>query len=164
MYSRRLIFRHALVSVSFVLLYLLLNRPEVIFISRIGFAAWYPAVGLVMALLLGVNPWYGMLVCFANAFAGRLIYAQPVMSFSATLGAAGGAVCYGAAAYLLRGPLQVDLGLRRRRDVVRYVFVSASAAAGATIFGVASLIADHSITWGECKSSALGWFWATPSA
>jgi diguanylate cyclase (GGDEF)-like protein/PAS domain S-box-containing protein len=158
MYSRRLIFRHALVSVSFVLLYLLLNRPEVIFISRIGFAAWYPAVGLVMALLLGVNPWYGMLVCFANAFAGRLIYAQPVMSFSATLGAAGGAVCYGAAAYLLRGPLQVDLGLRRRRDVVRYVFVSASAAAGATIFGVACLIADHSITWGECKSSALGWF------
>ena len=68
------------------------------------------------------------------------------------------AVCYGAAAYVLRGTLQIDLGLRRRRDVVRYVLVSATAAAGATIVGVACLVADHSITWGEYKSSALGWF------
>src|SRR6202140_4363796 len=158
MHSQRLIFRHALVSLSFVLLYLLLNRPEVIFLSRIGFVAWYPAVGLVMALLLGVSPWYALLACFADAFASRVIYVQPVMSFSNTVGAVGSAICYGSAAYVLRGPLQIDLGLRRRRDVVRYVFVSATAAAGATIFGVACLIADHSVTWGEYKSSALGWF------
>jgi hypothetical protein len=61
---QRQIFRHALVSISFVLLYLLLNRPEIIFISRIGFVAWFPATGLVMALLLGVSPWYALLVCF----------------------------------------------------------------------------------------------------
>src|ERR1700692_4038348 len=113
--SQRLIFRHALVSISFVLLYLLLNRPEVIFISRIGFTAWYPAIGLSMALMLGVSPWYALLVCFAGAFAGRVIYAQPVVSFSNTVGAAGIAICYGAAAYILRGPEQIDLGLRRRR-------------------------------------------------
>ena len=158
MHSRRLIFRHAPVSLSFVLLYLLLNRPEVIFISRIGFVAWYPAIGLVMALLLGLSPWYALLVCFADAFAGRVIYAQPVMSFSDTVGSVGIALCYGTAAYVLRGPLQIDLGLRHRRDVVRYVFLSATAAAGATIFGVACLIADHSIAWGEYKSSAVGWF------
>jgi diguanylate cyclase (GGDEF)-like protein/PAS domain S-box-containing protein len=158
MHSRRLIFRHALVSISFVLLYLLLNRPEVIFLSRIGFVAWYPAIGLVMALLLGVSPWYALLVCLADALAGRVIYAEPVMSFSNAVDAVGIAACYGAAAYVLRGPLQINLGLRRRRDVVRYVFVSATAAAGATIIGVACLIADHSITWGEYKSSALGWF------
>ena len=88
----------------------------------------------------------------------RVIYAQPATSFSSTIGAVGIAVCYGAAAYVLRGPLQIDLGLRRRRDVVRYVLVSATAATGATIIGVACLIADHGITWGEYKSSALGWF------
>src|ERR1700688_4221590 len=158
MYSRRLIFRHALVSVAFVLLYLLLNQPEVIFISRIGFTAWYPAIGLVMALMLGVSPWYALAVCFSAALAARAIYAQPVMSFGGMVDAVGVAVCYGVAAYVLRGPLQIDLGLRRRRDVVRYVLVSATAAAGATIIGVACLIADHSITWGEYKSSALGWF------
>lgn len=158
MYSRRSLVRHALVSLSFVLLYLLLNRPEVIFFSRVGFVAWYPAIGLVMALLLGVSPWYALLACLADTFAGRVLYAQPVMSFSNTLGAAGIAISYGAAAYLLRGPAQIDLGLRRRRDVVRYVLASAAAAVGATIIGVACLIADHSITWSEYKSSALGWF------
>ena len=53
--SRRSIFRHALISLSFLLLYLLLNRPEVMLFSRIGFVAWYPATGLVMALLLGIS-------------------------------------------------------------------------------------------------------------
>src|SRR5437899_7398635 len=142
MHSRRLIIRHALVSLSFVLLYLLLNRPEVIFFSRVGFVAWYPAIGLVMALMLGVSPWYALLVCFADAFAGRVIYSEPVMSFSNTIDAAGIAICYGAAAYLLRGPAQIDLGLHRRRDVIRYVLVSAAAAVVATIIGVACLIAD----------------------
>ena len=158
MHSRRLIFRHALVSLSFVLLYLLLNRPEVILISRLGFITWYPAIGLVMALLLGLSPWYALLVFFSDALAGKAIYGQPLISFSNTLGAAGSALCYGAAAYILRGPTQIDLGLRRRRDVVRYVILSATAAAGATIFGVVSLIADHSIARSEYRSSALGWF------
>src|ERR1700694_6190936 len=85
-HSRRLIFRHALISLSFVLLYLLLTRPEVIFFSRIGFVAWYPAIGLAMALLLGVSPWYALLVCLADASAGRVIYSQPVMSFSGAVG------------------------------------------------------------------------------
>src|SRR5882762_11383564 len=159
MHSQRLIFRrHALVSLLFLLLYLLLNRPEIIFFSRIGFVAWYPAIGLVMALLLGVSPWYAVLVCFADALAGSVIYAGPVLSFSNTVDAVGVAACYGTAAYVLRGPLRIDLGLRRRRDVVRYVFVSAIAAAVATIIGVACLIADHSITWSEYKTSAVGWF------
>lgn len=156
--SRRLIIRHALVSLSFALLYLLLNRPEVVFFSRIGFVAWYPAIGLVMALLLGVSPRYALLAGFSSAVAGRVIYAQPVTSFSNTADAVGIAFCYGAAAYVLRGPLQIDLGLRRRRDVVRYVLVSATAATGATIIGVACLIADHSISPSEYKSSAAGWF------
>ena len=158
MYSRRLIFRHAVISLSFVLLYLLLNRPEVVLFSQIGFVAWYPAIGLVMALMLGVSPWYAILAFLSNDLTGFAIYHQTFLSFSSTIGAAGIAACYGAAAYVLRGPLKIDLGLRRRWDVVRYVFVSASAAAGATIFGVACLIADHSITWREYKSSALGWF------
>jgi len=158
--SRRSIFRHALISLSFLLLYLLLNRPEVILLSRIGFVAWYPAIGVVMALLLGISPWYALLACFADAFANRVIYSQPVISFSGTVGSVGIAVCYGAAAYVLRGTLQIDLGLRRRRDVVRYVSVSAAAAVVATMIGVACLIADHSIAWGEYKSSALGWLLA----
>lgn len=156
--SKRLILRHALVSLSFVLLYLLLNRPEVILLSRLGFITWYPAIGLVMALLLGVSPWYALLVFFSDALAVKVIYGQPVLSLSHTVGALGSVLCYSAAAYILRGRLQIDLELGHRRDVVRYVFVSAIAAAVATFFGVASLIADHSIALSEYKSSATGWF------
>ncbi|MGB8583519.1 MAG: diguanylate cyclase [Candidatus Sulfotelmatobacter sp.] len=158
MYLRRAIFRHAVVSLSFVLLYLLLNRPEIVFFSRIGFVAWYPAVGLTMALMLGISPWYAILACFSVALAGRILYAQPVMSYSSTVDAAGIAACYGAAAYVLRGPLKIDLRLRRRRDVVRYLFISAVAAAGATIVGVACLIVDHSITWRDYNAATVGWF------
>jgi diguanylate cyclase (GGDEF)-like protein/PAS domain S-box-containing protein len=158
MYSRRLIIRQTLVSLTFVLLYLLLNRPEVVLFSRIGVVAWYPAIGLSMALMLGISPWYWLLVCFSDALAGTLVYAGPAWSFSNTIDAAGIAACYGAAAYILRGPLQIDLGLRRRRDVIRYVLVSAAAAMVATFVGVACLIADRSIAPSEIKSSAIGWF------
>lgn len=158
MYSRQTIVRHTLVSVLFVALYLLLNQPEIVVFSRIGLVAWYPAIGLVMALTLGVSPWYALLVCFSDALACRIIYAQPVMSFSSTVDAAGIAICYGTAAHALRGHLRIDLGLRRRRDVVRYLVVSATAATVATIIGVACLIADHSIAWHDYQPATIGWF------
>jgi diguanylate cyclase (GGDEF)-like protein/PAS domain S-box-containing protein len=158
MNSQRLIFRHAVISLSFILLSLLLNRPEVVFFSRIGFVAWYPAIGFVMALVLGISPWYALLACFSVALAGRVMYAEPIISFSGAGDAAGIALCYGAAAYVLRVPARIDLELRQRRDVVRYVLVSAIAAAGATIIGVGCLIADHSIVRQDYKAAALGWF------
>jgi diguanylate cyclase (GGDEF)-like protein/PAS domain S-box-containing protein len=154
----RTIIRHAVICLSFVLLCFLLSQPEVVLFSRLGFVAWYPAIGLAMALMLGISPWYALVVCFAVAFTGRVTYAQPVLSFSNTVDAALIGIVYGTAAYLLRGPEQVNLGLRRRRDVVRYVSVTGVAAVVATIIGVACLIADHSISWREYKSSALGWF------
>ena len=61
--TSRLIFRHAMVSALFVGLYLALNQPSIILISQLGSVAWYPATGLVLAILLGVSPWYGVLVC-----------------------------------------------------------------------------------------------------
>src|SRR5437764_4774857 len=100
MYSRRLIIRHAFLSIAFVLLYLVLNRPEVILFSRIGFVAWYPAIGLVMALMLGVSPWYAVLVCFSDALAGRVMYSLAAMSFSNTVGAVDIAPVYGVLPYV----------------------------------------------------------------
>jgi two-component system sensor kinase FixL len=157
--STRLIVRHAVVSLAFLAAYLCCSIvPKSFFVSRMGFVAWYPAVGLVMALLLGVSAWYALLACVADVFAARLIYSQPVISFSATLGAMGGVFCYGLAAHVLRGPLKIDLCLRRRQDVVRFIFVTATASAGATVFGVMSLVGDRNITWEDYNSSAIGWF------
>ncbi len=158
MHKVRLIIRHAIFSIAFVLLYLALSQPPVILISQLGSVAWYPASGLVLAVLLGVSPWYAVLVCFADALAGALIYHQPLLSFGETIGALGVASCYCAAAYVLRGPLQIDLGLRRRRDVVRYVFVTMTAAMVATVIGVSCLVADKSIAWSEFWNASWSWF------
>ena len=158
MHSGRLIIRHAILSIAFVLVYFALNQPSVILISQLGSVAWYPATGLVLAVLLGISPWYALLVCFADSLASALIYHQPVLSFGGTFGSIGIASCYGAAAYILRGPLQIDLGLRRRRDVVRYVFVTMSAAVVATVIGVSCLAADKSIAWSEFWPTSWGWF------
>jgi Na+/proline symporter len=50
--------RHAILAVALLPLYLFLNRPEIILISNLGFTAWYPAVGLIFAVMLGVSPRY----------------------------------------------------------------------------------------------------------
>ncbi|MGA9800847.1 MAG: ATP-binding protein [Terriglobales bacterium] len=151
------IFRHALLSICLVPIYLLLCRPDVIFLTRLGFVAWYPATGLVFALMLGISPWYVFLVCICDTLAGMLFYHQQFRSFNQVFSSVGGAVCYATAAYLLRGPLRIDLGLRRQRDVVRYLFVITVAAIVAACMGIVGLAADHAILWKDYWVSVLSW-------
>ena len=124
-----------------------------------GFVAWYPAIGLVMALMLasvrGMRFWpsspmlsptslFILSRCFRSVIPSVRWESLPVMGLLH--------ICP-------RGTLKIDLSnYDDAGDVVRYPLVSAIAAASAALFGVATLIADHAITWGEWKSSALGWF------
>jgi len=155
---KALIFRHALLSLAFLLLFLALNAPQVIVLSQLGAVAWYPATGLCLALMLGISPWYAIAVAFANTLAGALIYQQPLQTYGETLGAVGMAICYGGAAYILRGPLAIDPGLPRRRDVSRYLLVTVTAAMGATVVGVACLAADKTIAWNGVWRTSEIWF------
>jgi diguanylate cyclase (GGDEF)-like protein/PAS domain S-box-containing protein len=151
-------FRHGLLSASFVLFYLLLNRPEVLLISKLGFTIWYPATGLAFALMLGVSPWYALLICFANSLANTAIYHQPLISWGGLAAPIGESGFYALAATLLRGRLQINPGLSRRLDVVRYTFVVLLAAIGSTVCGVAALILDHTIPWSDYGIAAFGWY------
>lgn len=150
--------RHAILSISFVAVYLVLNRPEIILISKLGFSTWYPAAGLIFALMLGVSPWYALLVCFADSLAAVAMYHQPLFSWSGLASPICSTSFYALAAILLRGRLQINPDLRRRRDVVRYTVVTLIAAIGSTICGVTSLILDHAITRSDYWHSALGWY------
>ena len=147
---------HVILSLAFVLAFLLLNHPDILFITRIGSVAWYPAVGLSFALMFGISPKYAWLACLSDAVAGIIFYHQPIRSFS-TIAACGLAMEYAAAAYILRGPLRVDLRLRRGRDIFCFIFVSMAAAITATITGVLCLIADHSIAARDFYSTAVQW-------
>jgi signal transduction histidine kinase/CheY-like chemotaxis protein len=157
-FERRIIVRHAVLSSAFVLVFLLLNRPEVIVIARLGAVVWYPATGLALAMMLGISPRYAFPFSLSVALAGILIYHQPVATFSGTIGALGCAGFYAAAAYVLRGPLRIDLGLHRQRDVVRYVSVTTAVALASTGVGVACLVADHAVHRHEFWQSATSWF------
>jgi diguanylate cyclase (GGDEF)-like protein/PAS domain S-box-containing protein len=157
-FDKRLIGRHVVFSLAVVLVYLLLNRPEVIMVSQLGFTVWFPATGLILAVMLGVSPRYFPLTVVADALAGAAIYHQPLLSWSAMAAPFLGIGSYAVAAYLLRGPLKIDAGLRRRRDVVRYVSILLVAAVFATAIGVASLAADHTISWNQYWNSAWGWY------
>jgi len=151
--ARRVIFCLGVVS-----LYLLLNLPQVILVSQLGFTVWFPATGLILAVMLSVSPRYFPLAVVADSLAGAVIYHQPLLSWSELLGPLLVAGSYAAAAYLLRGPLKIDPELRHRRDVVRYLSVTMVAALPATITGVASLAADHTILWSQYWDSALMWY------
>jgi diguanylate cyclase (GGDEF)-like protein/PAS domain S-box-containing protein len=157
-FDKRLIGRHLIFSLAAILLYLLLNRPEVIMVSQLGFTVWFPATGLVLAIMLGISPRYFLLAVFADVLAGAAIYHQPLLSWSAIVAPFIGTGSYAVAAYLLRGTLKIDARLRRRRDVVRYVSILLVTAVFATAIGVASLAADHTISWNQYWHSAWGWY------
>src|SRR5882672_3244773 len=57
-FERQVFARRVIFSVIVVLLYLLLNRPEVILLSQLGYSVWYPATGLILAVMVGISPWY----------------------------------------------------------------------------------------------------------
>ncbi len=152
------IYRHMLLCFCFVPISLLLSQPDIILMARPGSVVWYPATALSLALMLAVSPWYVFLACFSDSLAGVLFYHQHLKSFSELLGTVAPSGCYAASAYLLRGPLCIDLGLRRQRDVLRYLFVTAGAGLGATSLGTAGLALDNLIPWTSYWSSALTWF------
>jgi signal transduction histidine kinase/DNA-binding response OmpR family regulator len=156
--EKRKIIRHLVLSGCFLLIFILLNRPEVILISHLGSVVWYPATGLAFAVLLGISPWYAILVSIGGAVAGMLIYGQPPTTYSETMGSIGISLFYAIAARELRGRLKIDLGLRRRRDVVLYVSITTLAAVASTLVGVACLALDHTIHWNEFGSAFLMWF------
>src|SRR5258708_30812133 len=79
-FERYVFTRHAIFCVIVVLLYLLLNRPEVILLSKLGYSVWYPATGLVLAVMVGISPWYFPLADVAGALGGGSFYHQAVFS------------------------------------------------------------------------------------
>ncbi|HUO34174.1 MAG TPA: diguanylate cyclase [Candidatus Acidoferrum sp.] len=151
-------FRQAAFCVAYFGCYYLLNLPSVIFISKIGFSAWYPAAGLSAATVLGLNPFYGLLVLMTDPVVGHLIYGTPIFSWDGLTGSLGPACFYTMAALVLRGPWKIDISLRRRQDVLRYSIVTLLAAAGATSHGVGMLVLSHRVALGEYWESWVRWY------
>ena len=155
---KHLIYRHLLICVCFVPISLLLSRPDVILLARLGSVVWYPATALSLALMLAVSPWYFFLGCITDTLASALFYQQPFWSFTELFSTIGSNACCLGAACLLRGPLRIDLGLRRQRDVVRYLFVTSVAGLAGSVLGIAGLTLDGTLSWNDFGPAVLAWF------
>jgi diguanylate cyclase (GGDEF)-like protein/PAS domain S-box-containing protein len=155
---RSSIVRHGLVALSFYLFTLLLNRPQVILTPHLGSVLWYPMAGVGLALMMGVSPWYGIVMWVCCTLTDPFVDHQPFASLSETMGEAGMVFCYAAAAYVLRCVAKIDTGLRRRRDVMIYVLVSLTASVASTMIGVTCLVVDHFIAWHDFPVAAANWF------
>lgn len=157
-YASRTIFSHSFLAVGAFLLYLLLNRPEVVLLSKLGMTAWYPAAGLAFAVMLVISPRYMPVFWVANALAGVLIYNQAFYSWDTIVGAPLETGAYAIAAYFLRGDMEVEDLLCQRRGVLRYVVATSAAAIFSTLAGVTCLLADHTIQWSQFWDSAMAWY------
>jgi signal transduction histidine kinase/CheY-like chemotaxis protein/HPt (histidine-containing phosphotransfer) domain-containing protein len=151
-------FYHLVVGTCFLLLFLLLNRPEVLVISRIGEVVWYPATSLAFAVFMSLSPGYAPVAALGIWLAGMLIYHQSPTTGSGTLGAVGTSLFYAVAAYELKTRRKIDVTLRRQRDVVLYLLITTMAAMACTILGVACLAVDGAIRWTDFGKAALLWF------
>jgi len=150
--------RHAILAIALLSLYLFLNRPEIILISNLGFTAWYPALGLIFAVMLGVSPGYLPVVILGDILASLIIYHQPIYSWSVIPAAVLGTSIYAVAAYILKHKIKFDRTLTQLSDVLRYLAVTLTAAIFATVAGVTCLAADGSIKWNQFWDSAIGWY------
>ncbi|MGH9549304.1 MAG: hypothetical protein ACRD3W_08015, partial [Terriglobales bacterium] len=156
--QKHLIYRHILLCLCFIPISILLSRPDVILLARLGSVVWYPATALSLALMLAISPWYFFLGLFCDTLASALFYHQPLWSFSELLSTTGTNTCCLAAAYLLRGPLRIDLGLRRQRDVVRYLLVTSVAGLAGSVLGIIGLTLDRTLSWNDFGPAVLSWF------
>src|SRR5258707_2333489 len=145
----RTVLGHTILCVSLLLIYLLLNRPDVILLSRLGLTAWYPAIGLAFAMMLAISPRYMLLFAIAGSISGMLFYHQPFYSWGTLVGVPLEIAAYAAAAYLLRGPLGIDSSLGQRRDRMRYVVGTSVAGLPPTPVGGLFFCAGHPIQWSQ---------------
>ncbi len=155
--------RAILFSAGYVIAYVVLDRLALYFQTSPTVSSWYLPAGLTMALLLSAGVRAAPLAFVAIAVAERVDYHVPVGSWSLFPGSLAVVLGYfGAAALLLRPPA-VDLGLRRLRDVARFVLVTLGAAAVVASLGSLTVLADGGIRRGDYGRAAFQW-WLGDSA
>lgn len=151
-------FRRSLFAISFVLLYVALDRATVPFQMWIGISAWYPPTGLSFAALLGFGWEVAPLVLVGALLSSWFNYHQSPLSFAFILGNLTLVGVYSSAAWVLRRRVRVDLRLDRLRDLVCFVGVALSAALLVGFGGVAALVADRLITRTEYREAVFNWW------
>jgi PAS domain S-box-containing protein len=153
------------IGVAFVILYVLLDRTTVFFQMWQGISAWYPPVGLSLAMMFGLGTWFAPLAYLAGTLASVVNFDESPNSLSFWLinvAVTGG---YAGAALLLRRTFRVSPQLRSLRDVVWFVCVALFASlfvaiASCTLFVAGKMLPPEAflrgaLNWWVCDAASL---------
>lgn len=129
-------------AILFALLYLLLDRVTVFFQMWAGVSAWYPPVGLELALFIGFGLSFAPLMFVAGVAATILNYHQSphtLAFWAVNVAVVSG---YSATAAILRRILRSESPFQRLSDVFRYLCVAMGGAVCVAAVGAFTLTWD----------------------
>jgi PAS domain S-box-containing protein len=151
-------FGRVAIGVAFVILYVLLDRTTVFFQMWQGISAWYPPVGLSLAMMFGLGTWFAPLAYLAGTLASVVNFNESPTSLSFWLinvAVTGG---YAGAALLLRRTFRVSPQLRSLRDVVWFVCVALFASLFVAIASCALFVEGKMLPPEAFLRGALDWW------
>jgi PAS domain S-box-containing protein len=145
-------------GIIFFILYILLDRLTVFFQMWQGVSAWYPPVGLEVAVLTGLGLAYAPVMFVAGISASVLNYHLSPFALSTWVMICISVGGYTGASYLLRRVLRAEAPFQTLGDVFRYLGVALGGAVFVGVFGPLALMSDKLILRMEYSRAALSWF------
>ena len=138
-------------------LFVLLDRTTVFFQLWGGISAWYPPVGLALALLVGLDLSYAPLLFLAGAIGSVVNYHSRRFPspFGCEFQSPRG---YTGAAYVLRRVLRIDTAFRSLRDVNWFVAVALASSFCVAAAGAAASAWGKTLRWDDYPHAALNWW------
>ena len=146
------------VGLVFAILYVALDRTTVFFQIWKGISAWYPPVGMALAMMFGLGWWFAPLTYLGGTLASLVNYHESPATLTFWLMNVVVVSGYGGAAFVLRRGLRVDPQLRSLRDVIRFVWVAFIASFYVASLGTALFVRDNTIHPDEFLSATWTWW------
>jgi two-component system, LuxR family, sensor kinase FixL len=153
LFLRRLIF-----AVMCILIYGLLDRTTVYLQIWPSISAWYPPIGMAVALMIGIGLEMFPVLLIAGFLAGYVNYHQDPTGFPFLLINPLIPLIYGSASLYLRRKLTAGNRIRCTRDVSNLLGVSLLASLAAASCGAAILVWSGEISAGEYAHAAFNWW------
>ena len=156
--ERVFLLRRYLMGFLFVLTFVLLDRTTLYLQVLPGISAWYPPVGIGLALLIGMGPRYAPLYWLAGLISAKVNYHQPFFSFIFLPGNSIDFGTYTVLSVVLRRVFKLDWHLTSIRDVMVLLFVALPLSGAAAFLATLMLILDHVIPWNTYVQAAVNWW------
>ena len=144
-------------GIVIVALYILLDRMTVFFQMWQGVSAWYPPVGLEVAVLTGLGMAYAPLMALAGISSSILNYHESPFSAATWMMIFISVGGYSGASYLLRRMLRDHAPFQTLGDVFRYLVVAMTTAVVVGVLGPLALTWDGTIPRADYSKAALSW-------